>query len=81
MAHYYDAYRRLGEIINDPLLEVGFRLNPGDCFVIDNTRVLHARKAFSGSGTRWLQGCYADMDGLLSRLAVLNKMYKNTLND
>jgi gamma-butyrobetaine hydroxylase len=73
MADYYAAYRRLGEIIDDPALEVGFRLNPGDCFVIDNTRVLHARKAFSGAGTRWLQGCYADMDGLLSRLAVLNK--------
>ena len=78
MADYYAAYRRLGEIINDPASEVGFRLNPGDCFVIDNTRVLHARKAFSGAGTRWLQGCYADMDGLLSRLAVLNKAHSNT---
>ena len=72
MAHYYAAYRQLGEIIDNPASEVGFRLNPGDCFVIDNTRVLHARKAFSGAGTRWLQGCYADMDGLRSRLAVLN---------
>ena len=78
MADYYGAYRRLGEIINDPALEVGFRLNPGDCFVIDNTRILHARKAFSGAGTRWLQGCYADMDSLLSRLAVLNKTHSNT---
>jgi gamma-butyrobetaine dioxygenase len=73
MADYYEAYRRLGEIIDHPASEVGFRLKPGDCFVLDNTRVLHARKAFSGAGTRWLQGCYADMDGLRSRLAVLNK--------
>lgn len=79
MANYYAAYRRLGEIINDPALEVGFRLNPGDCFVLDNTRVLHARKAFSGAGTRWLQGCYADMDGLLSRLEILNKTHGNVL--
>ena len=79
MADYYAAYRRLGEIIDDPASEVGFRLNPGDCFVIDNTRVLHARKAFSGAGTRWLQGCYADMDGLLSRLAVLNNTQDNAL--
>ena len=75
MPDYYAAYRRLGEIINDPASEIGFRLNPGDCFVIDNTRVLHARKAFSGAGTRWLQGCYTDMDGLLSRLAVLNQAH------
>ncbi|TIR98456.1 MAG: gamma-butyrobetaine dioxygenase, partial [Mesorhizobium sp.] len=33
--------------------------------------VMHARKAFSGSGTRWLQGCYADKDGLLSTLAAI----------
>ncbi|MCB1386357.1 MAG: TauD/TfdA family dioxygenase [Nitratireductor sp.] len=71
MALYYDAYRRLGEIIDDPAMEVTFRLDPGECFVVDNTRVLHARKAYSGAGTRWLQGCYADKDGLLSTLAAL----------
>jgi gamma-butyrobetaine dioxygenase len=81
MADYYSAYRRLSEIINDNRLEVSFRLNPGDCFVIDNTRVLHAREAFSGSGTRWLQGCYADIDGLKSRLKVLQKSTSKTPKD
>ncbi len=71
MEAYYAAYRRLGEIIDDPAMEVTFRLNPGECFIVDNTRVLHARKAYSGTGTRWLQGCYADKDGLLSTLAAL----------
>ncbi len=71
MATYYAAYRCLGEIIDDPAMEVSFRLNPGECFIVDNTRVLHARKGYSGSGTRWLQGCYADKDGLLSTLAAL----------
>ncbi|WP_420410806.1 2-trimethylaminoethylphosphonate dioxygenase [Roseibium sp.] len=71
MATYYAAYRRLGEIIDDPAMEVTFRLEPGECFIVDNTRVLHARKAYSGTGTRWLQGCYADKDGLLSTLASL----------
>ncbi len=71
MDSYYAAYRRLGEIIDDPEMEVTFRLNPGESFVVDNTRVLHARKAYSGAGTRWLQGCYADKDGLLSKLASL----------
>ncbi|MGB3148296.1 MAG: gamma-butyrobetaine dioxygenase [Paracoccaceae bacterium] len=72
MAAYYAAYRRFGEIIDDPAMEVTFRLNPGESFVVDNTRVLHARKGYSGSGTRWLQGCYADKDGLLSTLAAMN---------
>ncbi len=71
MEAYYAAYRRMAEIIDDPSMEVTFRLEPGECFVVDNTRVLHARKAYSGTGTRWLQGCYADKDGLLSRLSAL----------
>ncbi len=75
MGTYYEAYRRLGEIIDDPAMEVTFRLEPGECFLVDNTRVLHARKAYSGTGTRWLQGCYADKDGLLSTLAALQSAY------
>lgn len=66
---YYEACRRFGEIIDDPGMAVNFRLTPGDCFVVDNTRVLHARTAYTGTGSRWLQGCYADRDGLLSTLA------------
>ena len=66
MPSYYAAYRRLGEIIDNEDMEVTFRLNSGEAFVVDNTRVLHARKGYSGKGTRWLQGCYADKDGLRS---------------
>jgi gamma-butyrobetaine dioxygenase len=38
--------------------------------------VLHARTAFgmtAGSPGRHLQGCYADLDGLASTLAVLKR--------
>ncbi|UWQ39063.1 gamma-butyrobetaine dioxygenase [Leisingera aquaemixtae] len=72
MEAYYAAYRRLGEIIDDPAMGVSFKLEPGESFIVDNTRVLHARLGYSGAGTRWLQGCYADKDGLLSSLNVLN---------
>ena len=65
------AYRRFAAIIEDPSMEVTFKLQPGELFIVDNTRVLHARKGFSSSGTRWLQGCYADKDGLLSTLAAI----------
>ena len=73
MPTYYDAYRRFGEIIDDPAMEVSFRLDPGECFVVENTRVLHSRKAYGGTGHRWLQGCYADRDSLLSRYRVLSE--------
>ena len=71
MEAYYRAYRRFGEIVNDPAMEVSFKLEPGECFIVDNTRVLHARRGYSGEGSRWLQGCYADKDGLLSTLSSL----------
>ena len=71
MANYYKAYRAFSDIINDPTLAVNFKLNPGECFITDNTRVLHARTAFSGTGTRWLQGCYVDKDGLLSTISTM----------
>jgi len=71
MENYYKAYRAFSDIINDPTLAVNFKLNPGECFVVDNTRVLHARTAYSGEGTRWLQGCYVDKDGLLSKISAI----------
>src|SRR3546814_5530838 len=55
MEAYYAAYRRLGEIIGAEDMAVSFKLEPGESFIVDNTRVLHARKAFSGAGSRWLQ--------------------------
>ncbi len=74
MPAYYAAYRRLGEIVDDPAMAVGFKLEPGACFIVDNTRVLHGRKGYAASGgSRWLQGCYADKDGLLSTLSVLEE--------
>src|SRR5437763_787362 len=76
MEDYYAAYRRFAELIEDPAMQVTFKLRPGEAFIVDNTRVLHARKAFSGTGKRWLQGCYADKDGLLSTLAAIQHQFK-----
>jgi gamma-butyrobetaine hydroxylase len=73
MAAYYAAYRRFAEILGRKELQVGFRLAPGELFIVDNTRVLHSRRAYTGTGIRWLQGCYADKDGLLSTLAALEE--------
>jgi gamma-butyrobetaine dioxygenase len=75
MQDYYAAYRRFSEIINDAAMEVSFKLSPGEAFIVDNTRVLHARKGYSGTGTRWLQGCYADKDGLRSTYDSMMQTY------
>ena len=69
MLNYYKAYRKFSKIIDDPKMAIKFKLKEGDCFIVDNTRVLHARTAYSGTGSRLLQGCYADKDGLLSKIS------------
>ena len=73
MMGYYNAYRNFSYIINDSSMTVNFKLNPGECFIVDNTRVFHARTAYSDAGTRWLQGCYVDKDGLLSTICTMSE--------
>jgi len=71
IAAFYAAYLAWAELLARPERRLNLRLAPGDCLIFDNTRILHARTAFGGSGGRHLQGCYADLDGLASTLAVL----------
>ncbi|MBT3700093.1 MAG: gamma-butyrobetaine dioxygenase [Alphaproteobacteria bacterium] len=68
MTAWYAAYRHFAQIIERPELAITFKMAPGDLIVFDNTRTLHARTGFSGTGSRWLQGCYAEKDSLLSTL-------------
>ena len=76
ITRFYAAYRRWAEMLASPERRLNLRLAPGDCLVFDNTRILHARTAFSmseNSAGRHLQGCYADLDGLASTLSVLRR--------
>jgi gamma-butyrobetaine dioxygenase len=70
---FYAAYRRWAGLLAEPERQLNLRLAPGDCLIFDNTRILHARTAFSATGGRHLQGCYADLDGLASTVAVLRR--------
>src|SRR5215467_6827292 len=83
---FYGACRAFAQMLARPELMVTFRLEPGDCVIFDNTRILHARTAFDAApgqggpetpagtvGHRHLQGCYADLDGVESTLAVLRR--------
>lgn len=70
---FYAAYRAFASMLSRPELMLTFRLEPGDCLVFDNTRILHARTGFAATGRRHLQGCYADLDGVASTLALLRR--------
>jgi len=90
VAAFYPAYRRWAQLLAQPERQLNLRLAPGDCLVFDNTRILHARTGFSmtlgspgsaGSPGRRLQGCYADLDGLASTLAVLRRPPNHELKE
>jgi gamma-butyrobetaine dioxygenase len=74
---FYAAYRHYAEILERKELQINFKLAPGELMLFDNTRVMHARTAFSDAGTRHLQGAYSDLDSLYSTLRAL----KSKLSD
>jgi gamma-butyrobetaine hydroxylase len=73
MKRFYSAYRHYAEILEREELQIDFKLQPGELMLFDNTRVLHARKAYSAGGQRHLQGAYSDLDGLYSCLRLLEQ--------
>jgi gamma-butyrobetaine dioxygenase len=70
---FYAAYRAFADLLCHPAAMLTARLAPGDCAVFDNTWILHARTGFASSGSRHLQGCYADLDGIESAVAVAGR--------
>jgi len=69
---WYDStflphWRALVEQVNAPAHVEHVRLEPGQCLVVDNQRVLHGRTPFDG-GVREMVGCYVGRDEYESRL-------------
>ena len=65
------ASKRLRRALEDSNNVLEYRMEPGDCVLFDNWRVLHGRKAFdTGSGDRWLKGTYMDHQEFDSKVRV-----------
>lgn len=61
------AARAFAEILESPENVLQYRLQPGDCVIIDNTRILHGRTEVDASvGLRHLRGAYVDSQALHS---------------
>lgn len=71
MDAYYSAYHTFAKMLQSPRNQISFQLEPGDLYIVDNRRVLHGRTIYRNPFDRHLQACYADRDGLYSRLSVL----------
>lgn len=71
---YLGAAKAFSDAVEAPKSIFELRLEPGQCVIFDNRRVLHARRAFDvSSGERWLKGAYIDQDTFLSRLRVMRE--------
>jgi gamma-butyrobetaine dioxygenase len=76
VVEFYDAYRAFAEVIRRPGMMAAFQLRRGDCLVVDNTRVLVGRTGFTGA-ERHMQLCWADLDTVASKLAVIRRARRN----
>ena len=76
MEDFYRAHQRFSSILQKGGCKITFRMREGDLIILDNERVLHGREV-EAVGERRLQGCYADRDGLLSTIRVLNGEIKD----
>ncbi|PKX99324.1 putative Gamma-butyrobetaine hydroxylase subfamily [Aspergillus novofumigatus IBT 16806] len=68
---HWSEYRRalvaFASEIERPYNVFQLKLNPGECVIFENRRVLHARNQFNTEqGNRWLAGAYVDEDAVLS---------------
>lgn len=73
MPAFYAAYHTFAHMLEEDRFKITFKMGTGDAMLFDNQRVLHGRIGYKSSGDRHLQGCYADIDSLLSKLAVLER--------
>ena len=68
MDDFYEALRAFNSLVEDPALQLRFRLRPGEPLLLDNWRLLHGREAYTGR--RRMAGCL-NREDFESRLRVL----------
>lgn len=74
---FYDAYRKLGNLIDSPYAKVVFKARNGDLLTVHGHRVLHGRMPFvPGTGARHLQDVYMEFDDFMAKRRVLMGVHK-----
>jgi alpha-ketoglutarate-dependent taurine dioxygenase len=64
------AARVFQSMISNPTSLYQYKMEPGECVVFDNRRVLHGRTQFDASvGKRWLKGAYLSAQTLRDKVA------------
>lgn len=72
---FYHSIHALTSLLRAEESELWFKLTPGNALIVNNWRVLHGRKSFTG--VRTLSGCYLTHDEYLSKLRSLLLKHKS----
>ncbi|OJJ46207.1 hypothetical protein ASPZODRAFT_133210 [Penicilliopsis zonata CBS 506.65] len=73
---FKDALEFFTRIMENKKSSFELKLNPGECVIFENRRIVHARRQFNTeSGHRWLAGAYVDDDAVRSTIHVCQKKY------
>ncbi len=71
---FYEARRIFAGLINADDVQIRFKLNPGEMYMVDNYRMIHSRKAFKlTTGSRHMRQAYFDRDVVQSRQKTLRR--------
>jgi trimethyllysine dioxygenase len=73
---FYQSLSTFMQLLRDPRFEIQFSMQPSKILVINNWRVLHGRRAFTGH--RRLSGCYFNYEDFQSRRRTLLAKIKKT---
>ena len=78
LAAWHSAASKFNDLIHRPEMIYDRLMQPGECVIFDNRRVLHARRAFEvgdAGKERWLRGAYVDKDPYESKMKVLQDKF------
>jgi hypothetical protein len=81
--HSIRGRKLLETLLNEPTSVYERKMEPGECVLFDNRRVMHGRNAFDaqGGGSRWLRGAYISKEDFLSKAAQLPEGYPEKTRD
>ncbi|KAI1323664.1 hypothetical protein F5Y16DRAFT_412503 [Xylariaceae sp. FL0255] len=66
---FFKAAREVKSTVEEESGVYSYKMQPGDCVVFDNLRVLHGRNRFdTATGERWLKGTYVENASYLSTM-------------
>jgi len=71
---FFRARRKYAELIRADDIQLRFKLQPGEMFMVDNHRIIHSRRSFKlETGSRHMRQAYIDRDVVSSRQKTLHR--------